>query len=729
VNYVSKKSNGESGKQIRNKMSRSHREMIHISVGSTACEVAAHWYNLQGLAATSDTCEAQVTHSTFQQYYVPRAIFIDRPSAFVRQQQRFATESADSLVWSGTVETVESEWSNQPETDSFSHFFQTAATLAYAPHSRYKARARYSEEPSKYSSSGRHVNWDEEEEESVDEEEAARARQRQERRQQQEWYDSTFQPLQAEMEEHWSAALQTRSNPEEAKVFSDTSAKEEQRQREPIAWVDYLMPPYDPRSCLPLPQDSTVAADWETYQNGLAGMNNKWRDDELHERIRRTLEDCDACQGVVIMTSSSASMARAPANATPAPYGWASGLTVAMLQELQDECPMAQRMVISIEENANHDPGHQAEEEQFSEEKAVSWKNRNIHRVRGQVERGLATQQYRELAQVVLPLRLPMQSETSFSRFDQTAWLAASLESVTLPYRLRHNSELPLIGMNSSYYSGSFAGGNSYGTSSSLSFREYLHQLRPSSQHIILELDTLLPSTYLSTSLESLLLSGTSIERDARMRSGQKISNRNESFELPGMWTQSTNHGGILSSLSPSTVDDERSLHHHFASFGALRPSWDVSQRTKQKPGEPISLTRYLTCLLEGTGPRFSTQQSAATVIQQSLGNLTNGGYGAGSYWQHIWSSRSSTSSPRNPTVLALLGNTTRRYAHLNLTANELKDGLSSRFRGYYNRDVELGALPEREDCEDALAACLDLRDAYFPPKGSGLSPRLVHSF
>ncbi len=677
-----------------------------------------------------------MTHSTLQQYYVPRAILIDRPSAFVRQQQRYiqATESTNSssLVWSGSVETVESSQPNHAENDSFSHFFQSAATLAYAPHSRYKAPARYSQEPSRYSSGGRHVNWDEEEEEeeedSVDVEEAARARQRQEKRQQQEWYDSTFQPLQSEMEEHWSAALRTQ-NDSDANASSDAPSTEELKQRHPISWVDYFMPPYDPRSCLALPQDSTVAAVWETYQNGLAGINTKWREDELVEQIRRTLEDCDACQGVVVLTSSSASMAHAPANSAPATYGWASGLTVAILQELQDECPMAQRMVMSIEEDALTDPDLQPGEPPSSDEKTLSWNTRNIHRLRGQVERGLALQQYRELAQVILPLRLPIQSATSASRFDQTAWLAASLESVTLPYRLRHNPDVSLIGMNSSYYSGSFAGDLSYGTSTSLSFREYLHQLRPSSQHIMLELDTLLPSTQLSTSLESLLAVGTSIERDARMRSGHSSSSRNTSFELPGMWAQSTSHGGIMSSLSPSTIDESRSLHRHFATFGALRPSWHASHRTKQQPGEPTFLKRHLTCLMEGIGPRFATQQSAATVVQQSLGDLTKVGYGAGSYWQHIWPSSSSPAPTRTLTVLSLLGNTTRRYYHLDRTANELKDGLSSRFRGYYNRDVEQGALPEKEDCEDALAACFDLRDAYFPPEGSGLSPGDVHNF
>ena len=660
-----------------------------------------------------------MTHSTFQQYYVPRAILIDRPSAFVRRQQRQSAEEeakrTSSLVWSGPVETVESAQSaSRIEKDSFSHFFETAATLAYAPYSRYKATDSR-QEAHRFSSSGRHVNWDEEDEE--DDEEAVRTRQRQQQRQQQEWYDSTFQPLQSEMEEHWSAALHPNANadmlPKEAAVKP--------------AWIDYWMPPCDPQSCLALPQDSTVSADWETYQNGLAGFNTKWKEDELVERIRKTLEDCDACQGIMLLTSSSSSMAGASANKTPSSSGWASGLTVAVLQELQDECPTAQRMVVSIEDDAPTEHKTDAELQAYATE-SVSWNTRNIHRVRGQVERGIALQQYRELAQLVLPLGLPIHN-ASANRFDQTAWLAASLESVTLPYRLRHNPNLALVGMNSSYYSGNFSGGLAYGTSTSLSFREYLHQLRPSSQHMFLELDTVLPSTRLSAPLESLLVAGTSIERDARMQHGHNSGNRNTSTELPGMWAQPTTHGGIMSSLSPSAVDEDRSLHRHFATFGALRPTQPWVASAKQPPGEPTSLTRYLTCLMEGLGPRFATQQSAATILQQGLRDLTSGGYGAGSYWQHIWQSSASPNVKHNRTVLALLGNTTRRYHHLELTANELKDGLSSRFRGYYNRDVEHGALPEREDCEDALAACLDLRDAYYPPEGSGLSSGHFESF
>lgn len=705
-------------------MSHNNREMIHLSIGSTACQVAAHWHNLQGLAATSDSCEAHVTHSTFQQYYVPRAIMIDRPAAFVRR--RNSTE-ANSMVWSGAIETLEcpASQSKQPENDPFTQLFQTAARLAYAPYSRYKAAEESRQQ--QYSSSGRHVNWDEEDS-AEDDEEAARSRQRQQQRQQQEWYDSTFQPLQAELEEHWSYSLEPHKDAKA--VSSSTPSTDAVEKQQTIAWIDYWMPPYDPRSCLALPQDSTVTADWETYQSGIAGINTRWKEDELFERIRRTLEDCDLCQGFMLLTSSSSSMAGAPANSIPSSEGWAAGLTTAVLQELQDECPAGQRMVVSIEEEASTKNESQVELQTSSTEtEPVSWQTRNMHRVRGQVERGLALQHYRELAQVVLPLRLPMHNAAS--RFDQTAWVAASLESVTLPYRLRHNPDLSLVGMNSSYYSGNFSENLSFGTSTSLSFREYLHQLRPSSQHIVLELDTILPSTRLSAPLEALLVRGTSIERDARMRQGHSGS-RNASSDLPGMWAQPIKHGGIMSSLSPtgSTANEDRSLHRHFASLAALRPTqlWD-SPPTPKQPGEPSSLTRYLTCLMEGIGPRFSTQQSAATVVQQSLLDLTTGGYGAGSYWRHVWRSNATDSANTNRTVLALLGNTTRRYNHLDLITNELKDGLSSRFRGYYNRDVEQGALPEREDCEDALAACLDLRDAYSPPEGSGLVGGHVQDF
>jgi len=71
--------------------------------------------------------------------------------------------------------------------------------------------------------------------------------------------------------------------------------------------------------------------------------------------------------------------------------------------------------------------------------------------------------------------------------------------------------------------------------------------------------------------------------------------------------------------------------------------------------------------------------------------------------------------------VLSVLGDTTRSYSQIRQVACEMMQALSPRYRGYYNRDVTSGVLPEEEDCEEALASCLDLCDLYRPPEGSGL--------
>ena len=38
-------------------------------------------------------------------------------------------------------------------------------------------------------------------------------------------------------------------------------------------------------------------------------------------------------------------------------------------------------------------------------------------------------------------------------------------------------------------------------------------------------------------------------------------------------------------------------------------------------------------------------------------------------------------------------------------------------------RDVAAGIVPEYEDCQEALEACLDLEDVYEPPLDTGLVP------
>jgi hypothetical protein len=61
-------------------------------------------------------------------------------------------------------------------------------------------------------------------------------------------------------------------------------------------------------------------------------------------------------------------------------------------------------------------------------------------------------------------------------------------------------------------------------------------------------------------------------------------------------------------------------------------------------------------------------------------------------------------------------------YPHLQQISDDMKQAMMPRSRGYYNRDVTNGLLPEQEDCQEALASCLDVRDLYRPPSGSGLA-------
>jgi hypothetical protein len=238
-----------------------------------------------------------------------------------------------------------------------------------------------------------------------------------------------------------------------------------------------------------------------------------------------------------------------------------------------------------------------------------------------------------------------------------------------------------------------------------MSLGEFLGSLQPSSKYSVLELDALLPGILLGEeSLWHRLLEGTSLQRDRRMREGSQWSGIHRPRDVPpGAWMLDPSHQGLLSPLSPQTGD--RSLHQHFALAAALRPTANAASTTT---------TEYINCLMQGMGIRFRPEQSVATVVDQSLGELTANGYAAGSYWKRVWGSRQP--------VMAVLGNTTRSYIMLDQVATDLKQALSPHSRGYYNRDVVTGVLPEAEDCQEALAASFDLRDVYRPPQGSGLA-------
>lgn len=101
-------------------------------------------------------------------------------------------------------------------------------------------------------------------------------------------------------------------------------------------------------------------------------------------------------------------------------------------------------------------------------------------------------------------------------------------------------------------------------------------------------------------------------------------------------------------------------------------------------------------------------------VMDQSVASLTQGGYGAGAYWKRVLGDET------HP-VLSVMGNTTRVYPYLDSTGQKMKDSLSHKYRGYHNRDVSNGVLPEADDCSEAQDYCFDARDSYQPPEGSGL--------
>jgi hypothetical protein len=351
------------------------------------------------------------------------------------------------------------------------------------------------------------------------------------------------------------------------------------------------------------------------------------------------------------------------------------------------------------------------------DDKSKSWHGSNVQRLRRQVETGLAWHSYVELASSVLPLQLPKASSlpsslsSTAAALAPAAYTALALESVTLPYRLSGKSNQSRLGLNSYYY-GSFGGDSPFGTAPKLGFGEFLSSLQPSSRHSILELDTLLPGSLGKQNGRPLwirLQEGTSVERDHRMRDTREQRSQDV---LPGAWLQdkrsSSHDNGLLTYLSPHGTDHkataDRSAHQHFGLSTSVRENVPSSATTLQ----------YVTCLMQGMGIRYRPESSIATVVNQSLAALTGDGYAAGSYWQSVWGS----STP----VLSVLGNSTRVYPHLHQISDDMKQTMAPRFRGYYNRDVTNGLLPEAEDCQEALAYCYDVRDLYRPPQGSGLA-------
>lgn len=736
--------------------SSSPRETIQISLGPSSNAISAHLLNLQGLAVTSSSdyddiyCDPDTTHIVQGSgTLVPRVLFVDEANhqipATLETEQTPSTHSsmetylrtsapfscstyADSL-WNGNLQAIGDGLpanamnnglrSVVDVSDNSSPFWRAACSMAYSPYSRYhyaqdndKSSHQYRTDPG----NSRHVAWDDEEED-----EDSYEHERYEEQSKRHWNTEIAVGLGKTLHEQVEKKFRPEGEESASKGLPSSSREEGFN---PKHWTDIWMPPRNEKSkvVLPYSSKSKLVPHWDvSYQNDGSNIPflREWKEDILFENIRRMLEACDyGIQGMTICTEG---------------HGIYASLSASILDELKQECKSAGRLVYHLRNKGKNSS-------------TSSQQEARLNLFREYICSGLALYDFTEKAHAVLPLQLPEDSKSSrhespsyLSLFRSTSQVAMALEASTLPFRFNGKKistsagRLPNyeIGLQNSPFLAHGGSDASWGsTTTRLTFPEFLQVLQPSSSHSLLELDYISHSRHISGSIGSKMLfetiqEGTSVERDRRTRESRGHSYRTRPREVsPGNWLRdacpnSVGPSGLLASLSYSTSpkESDRSLHDHFALSTSVR-----SQLPMPSGGSGgVTMSSYLTCLVEGMGIQYRPERSMATIVNQPLGEMTFGGkgggnnYGAGIYWRYI------IPQVKTP-VLAVLGNSTRAYASLNEISVNMKTAMKSpRFRGYYNRDISNGVLPEIEDCEEALEACWNKRDVYQPPSGSAL--------
>lgn len=717
-------------------MTSSPRDILQISLGPSSNALTAHSLNLQGLAATDNhitadgnsTCDGPTTHTIENDHWVPRVLLIDEPTRFyvdsqVSQQVSISNQNNDNTFSSSSATTpasllfMASPFDIQPldpsltlvhdqPTERSRQFRQITSTLAYSSHSRYYQAPSTAPTYRVSTDNPRHVNWDDMDDDRETVEEDPREQQARFVREQTRWQRETLEPLQEQLDSLLS-------------TMEATSTSQQQQPTQNWHWMDFFMPPYSESSKVALPwsRQSHLQPHWDSYhfcaQGGDVEMKDWW-DNILWERVRHILEESDSFQGVVVTTQG---------------HGIYAGLATALLQEFKEETKNASRLVLHItnpndettgNSTNNNDNIKTAAEEMSTQASEgitttaaasaanLGWQPGHVHRLRRNLSTGMALNDFGQLAHAVLPLHLPF-STNSPSLFEATAQLAMALDAATLPFRLQSRGTLSpnaQIGLLNAPFFGIGGSDSPWGsTVSRLNMAEYLTCLQPTSTYKILGLDALVgrQSGVDNLQLWQALQQGTSVERDYRMRTSGRDSLRSHPREVtPGNWLQDTQHGGILTSMSPTPKSSNRSLHHHFALSTAVRPILQDE------------MSKYLTALVQGMGIQYRPERSMSTVVGQTLGQLTqSNGYGAGAYWKSLIG--------KDQPVVAVLGNSTRSYGYLYQVASDMKLVLGPRYRGFYQRDVMNGALPEAEECTESLQGCWDLCDIYHPPAGSGL--------
>jgi len=644
------------------------------------------------------------------------------------------------------------------------------------------------------SGNGRYMTWDDEEEEEEEEEEDDEyTKQRRMQLEHQRWnqqeietqyeinhaWDAFFTASQGQGERTMAGARagtlvdaneQSRSNTmpcitedkEQDMEEKETTSKTKNPLHH-LGWMNYFMPPHPNTNMYtsPLPfdlitqqqqqqhqyqqnvNDKTTQSVLYSHQYGkypssstssstlMDGITTEWRD-EVSDKIRKWMEECDTLRGIQLMIDNDMSL-----------FG---GIASSILEELNDECKSAGKFSILVEDGDSfYSPFHTNVDSDNSSSSSSSsspssyWHSESkvVQSFRSQLNHGLNLHGINEFSNLVLPLSLNQcwktlgRNNNNGQRNDKTLFEASAvgalaLEAVTLPYRLTKESSSSTsttkttskgprskIGILNGYFIGSEQSddNDAYPTADRLSYHEFLSSMRPSNSHTILELSASM-NTGNNTNLQSLLLQGTSIER--KRLEQQKAMNRNSMSYYrrgrgkdidPGLWMEDNGpNGGVMCPLSPvSTTSTRRSMHQHFSLMTAFRPT------SANLASESVSV--YTTMMMEGMGIRYRPQSSVGTTVRQSLNDLTGSqSYAAGSYWKSIFNGNSE-SIP----ILSVLGNTTRVHSHLNTTAKNISQALSRKYQGYLTRDSMIGIVPEKEDCTDAMEQCLDLRDTYEP--------------
>ena len=407
--------------------------------------------------------------------------------------------------------------------------------------------------------------------------------------------------------------------------------------------------------------------------DGGSADGDTWVRDVLWEQVRQQLEACDACQGLVLFQQSAPAVAPC----------WGT----ALLQEWRDECASKSPLVGHF----MPPPGRtqSTTTTTTTEEKVV------LSHLQAVVALDGAT----DLADAVVPLVAPTTAAAA-------ARMGAAWEAITTPYRAVNNNNngavVSELAVASAYHHSAVM------NNEHVSFRDFTRNLRRREGRNLLHM-----SVYHNGDDEVFydsVLAGTSCERDQRMRQPPTQRPR-DATTTRGAWMHA------MESLLPSstTAVTDCSLHYHFAVATALRPS-------PKRPTVFAGTSNLTTCLMQGMGIGCRPEQCMASVVDQSLRNLTHEGYGAGSYWKHLLPGTTTTSS----SFATTLHNSSFVYPFVYTVAAQAEAILSSqnrrsRARSIYQRYAAGSVLPEIDDMQTALEHMLDLRDAYTPPEGSGL--------